>query len=246
MEENRPVYRQQISQEDWERTPSSVKKLLEEMQERLEQIEEELAQVQAQQQLLKEKTNRTSSNSSQAPSSDPPGAAKSKRKRKSGKKRGGQPGHEGHSRCLYPVEQCESVTNYYPETCRCCGTNLSGEDANPYRHQVVEIPPISPSVTEHRLHQLVCEQCGSSTRAELPAEVSPSGYGPRVVAMVALLSGLYRHSQLMVLHAMVDLFGVSMSLGSVNNLRQEASDRGGKSCRVGAAIRAATARSRSR
>ncbi len=164
MEENRPVYRQQISQEDWERTPSSVKKLLEEMQERLEQIEEELAQVQAQQQLLKQKTNRTSSNSSQAPSSDPPGAAKSKRKRKRGKKRGGQPGHEGHSRCLYPVEQCESVTNYYPETCRCCGTNLSGEDANPYRHTRVCLC---------RENQLVCEQCGSSIRAELPAEVSP-------------------------------------------------------------------------
>jgi len=183
----------------------------------------ELAQLQEQQQLLREKTKQTSSNSSLAPSLDPPGAVKSQKNRKSGKKRGGQPGHEGHSRPLYPVEQCESVTDYYPQTCKCCAQKLLGEDANPYRHQIVEIPPIRPQVAEYRLHQLVCSQCGSATRAELPADVSPSGYGPRVVGTVALLSGLYRHSQRMVLSAMADLFGVSMSLGSVNNLRQEAS-----------------------
>ena len=223
MEQDCPAYRQQIAPEDWERTPSSVKTLLEEMGQRLGQLEKELAQLQDTQQLLKEKTKCTSSNSSLAPSLDPPGVVKSKRKRKSGKKRGGQPGHEGHSRRLYPVEQCESVTDYYPQTCGCCGEKLRGEDANPYRHQIVEIPPISPQVAEHRLHQLVCDQCGSATRAKLPADVSPSGYGPRVVGTVALLSGLYRHSQRMVLSAMADLFGVSMSLGSVNNLRQEAS-----------------------
>ena len=223
MEEHRPAYRQQISQEDWERTPSSVKKLLEEMGQRVGQLEKELGQLQEQQQLLREKTKQTSSNSSLAPSLDPPGAAKSKRKRKSGKKRGGQPGHEGHSRPLYPVEQCESVTDYYPQTCKCCAQKLLGEDANPYRHQIVEIPPLRPQVTEYRLHQLVCSECGSATRAELPADVAYSGYGPRVVGTVALLSGLYRHSQRMVVSAMADLFEVSMSLGSVNNLRQEAS-----------------------
>ena len=223
MDEPSLAYVQQISSDDWERTPASVKQLVEEMAQRLGQLEKKLAELQAEQQLLTEKTNRTSSNSSQAPSSDPPSAPKRQPKRKSGKKLGGQPGHEGHSRPLYPVEQCESVTDYYPQTCRCCSAALSGEDANPYRHQIVEIPPISPQVAEHRLHQLVCEQCGSATRAELPVEVSPSGYGTRVVAMVALLSGLYRHSQRMVLNAMLDLFGVSMSLGSVNNLRNQAS-----------------------
>lgn len=197
--------------------------MVEQMRERLVKLEQELAALKTQNQLLLEQVNRKSSNSSQAPSSDPPSVPKRQQKRKSGKKRGGQPGHEGHSRCLYPVEQCESITDYYPEHCRCCGEKLSGQDANPYRHQIVEIPPITPVVAEHRLHQLVCVQCGSATRAELPVEVSPSGYGPRVVAMVALLSGLYRHSQRMVLNAMLDLFGVSMSLLSVNNLRTEAS-----------------------
>jgi len=46
----------------------------------------------------------------------------------------------------------------------------------------------------------------------------------RVVALVAVLSGLYRHSQRMVQSAIQDLFGISMSLGTVNNLRLEASN----------------------
>lgn len=69
----------------------------------------------------------------------------------------------------------------------------------------------------------MCEQCGTATRAQLPENVLQIGYGPRVVAIVALLSGLYRHSQRMVVSAMQDLFGVWMSLGTVNQLRQEAS-----------------------
>lgn len=44
-----------------------------------------------------------------------------------------------------------------------------------------------------------------------------------MVAVVGVLSGAYRHSQRMVQSAMQDLFGVSMSLGTVNSLRMEAS-----------------------
>ena len=59
-------------------------------------------------------------------------------------------------------------------------------------------------MVEHRLHQLLCENCGVSTRATLPSDVNPSGYGIRVVALVAVLSGLYRHSTRMVQNAMAD------------------------------------------
>ncbi len=56
--------------------------------------------------------------------------------------------------------------------------------------QIVEIPPITPQVEEHRLHQLECQYCGTLTRAELPSQVNLSGYGPGVVATVAVLSGV--------------------------------------------------------
>lgn len=223
MEQQRPGYLQQIPPSDWDLTPASVKKLVEEMAQRQEQLEQKLAEILTTQQQLLELVNRTSKNSSSPPSQDSPEVAKKPRKQKSSKKRGGQPGHDGHSRHLYPIEECSQVIDHHPKTCVCCGERLTGVDANPYRHQIVEIPPISPIVVEHRLHQLECEQCRSLTRATLPMDVNPSGYGARVVAMVALLSGVYRHSQRMVQSGMQDLFGISMSLGSVNALRQEAS-----------------------
>lgn len=223
MEEQRPSYLEQICRQDWERTPTSVKKLVEEMELRTESLEKQLAEVLAVQQQLLEKANRTSKNSSSPPSLDLPGFGKKSGKKKSSKKRGGQPGHEGHSRDLYPIEECSEMIEHYPTTCPSCRESLNGEDENPHRHQVVEIPPIEPIVIEHRLHQLTCSRCGTSTRAALPDDMK-SGYGVRVVAMVALLSGVYRNSQRMAQSAMQDLFNISMSLGTVNKLRIEASD----------------------
>ncbi|OLT58599.1 IS66 family transposase [Moorena bouillonii] len=224
MEQQRPNYIEQVPWSDWEETPASVKKLVEGMAQQIENLKKQLTDISAVQQQLLEKTRRTSKNSSSPPSFDPPGLEKKPQKNKSKRKRGGQPGHDGHSRDLYPIERCNQIIDHHPSKCSCCGKRLSGEDQNPYRHQIVEIPPIEPIVIEHRLHSLKCGQCQRSTRAKLPEEVNRSGYGVRVVAMVALLSGVYRNSQRQVQSALADLFEISMSLGTVNKLRQEASD----------------------
>lgn len=213
-----------IEADDWDKTPVSVRKLVVQLGLKIEQLEQHLKELQVDNQQLNEKANRNSQNSHSPPASDLVNFQNTKKKKKTRKKRGGQPGHPGHSRSLYPVEECERVTDYYPQTCACCGEGLTGVDPNPYRHQVVEIPPIALDIEEHRLHQLVCHHCGQKTRAALPKEVEPSGYGPLVVARVSLLSGMYRHSHRMVVSAMSDLFGVKMSLGSVNRLRTEASE----------------------
>jgi transposase len=214
---------EQISPEDWGKTPTSVKKLVEEMAQQIEEQEKKLTEVLTVQEQLLEKINQTSKNSSLPPSSDSPGVEKKQTVKKSSKKRGGQPGHKGNSRELYPIEDCREIIEHHPPYCLSCGEALSGSDINPYRHQIVEIPPISPIVVEHRLHQLTCSACGTKTRATLPEDVNPTGYGVRVVALVALLSGVYRHSHSMVQSAMQEVFGISMSLGTVNKLRLEAS-----------------------
>jgi hypothetical protein len=224
MEQERPASKHLLSQEDWEKTPASVKKLVEDMGQRIDKLEKHVTELQTVHQQLLEKINRTSNNSSSPPSSDPPDFGQKPQKKKSGKTRGGQPGHEGKSRDLYPIEKCSDSYDHHPATSDCCGENLSGEDTNPYRHQIVEIPPIEPVVVEHRLHQLTCSKCGTQTRATLPSDVNPSGYGVRVVAMVALLSGVYRNSHRMVQSALSELFDISISLGTVNKLRLEASN----------------------
>jgi nucleotide-binding universal stress UspA family protein len=213
-----------IDADDWEQTPASIRKIVVQLTGKVEQLEQRLKELEIENQQLREKSHRHSGNSHSPPASDPPDRHSRKKKKPTGKKRGGQPGHAGHSRPLYPVEECSSVTDYYPKTCAGCGEPLQGVDPNPYRHQVVEIPPIQLHIEEHRLHQLTCLHCSEKTRAALPEAVEVSGYGERVVAIVSVLSGMYRHSVRMVVSAMSDLFGVKLSLGTVNRLRKEASE----------------------
>lgn len=66
---------------------------------------------------------------------------------------------------------------------------MAGEDAESYRHQVTDIPPVVAEVTEYWVHTLICEGCGAETSAELPAGVPQGAFGPRLQAMVSLLSG---------------------------------------------------------
>jgi len=61
------------------------------------------------------------------------------------------------------------------------------------------------------------------TRAWDEAIINGSGYGERVAAHVAVLSGQYRQSHQMVQVLLQDLFGVEISTGSINRLRQESS-----------------------
>ena len=72
---------------------------------------------------------------------------------------------------------------------------LQGEDPQPQRHQVTEIPPVKPVVTEYQLHQLVCPACGEVTRAEVPPGVPTGGFGPRLQATTALCTGAYHLSK---------------------------------------------------
>ncbi|MEM9978884.1 MAG: IS66 family transposase, partial [Cyanobacteria bacterium P01_D01_bin.2] len=110
-----------------------------------------------------------------------------------------------------------------PSVCADCGAPLTGYDKRPHRHQEIELLPIKPMVIEYRLHQLSCEGCGHLTRASLPSGVSPFGYVERLSAIVSLLTGSYRHSYRQVCALMEDLFGVSLSRGSIGRLRDEMS-----------------------
>jgi transposase len=214
---------EQISQADWERTPLSVRQVLEALTRRVSQLEADQQQLQGTHELLQEQIQLNSSNSSQPPSKDRVKGFKPNRKSKSGKKHGGQLGHEGHERPLYPLEMCEEIIKYYPEICWQCGHRLSGEDSTPFRSQVVEIPEVVPQITEYQVHELVCEQCQAVNRADCPEVYCQAGYGERVVAHVALLSGVYRQSHRLVQQMLKECFGVEMSLGMVQRLRQEAS-----------------------
>jgi hypothetical protein len=59
-----------------------------------------------------------------------------------------------------PVEQVKEVHEVKPEACDEWGQELAGEDPEPHRHQVTEIPPVVAEVIEYRLHTLPAPDVG--------------------------------------------------------------------------------------
>jgi len=214
--------------EIWDRTPLEAReqiRLLEAshaaLQARVAELEAQVAHLTATVHDLRQQLGRTSRNSSQPPSADPPQAAKQRRRPEpSGRQPGGQPGHDGQTRALVPVEDVDAVIPVKPQRCRRCQQPLSGEDAHPQRHQVTELPPVKPVVTEYQLHSLVCPRCGEATRAELPSGVPTGEFGPRVQAVAAVCTGAYHLSKRAAQGLMSDLFGVELSGGTIANLEQ--------------------------
>ncbi len=176
---------------------------------------------------LEERLRQNSRNSSLPPSRDPPAAVPRPQKPPSGRRPGGQPGHEGKSRPLLPLERVDRVVEHWPSRCAHCARELGeGERldaAAPQRHQVFELPPIAVEVAEHRLHRARCPGCGGETRAELPPELAGSAFGPRLQAAVATLSVRNRLSRRDVSELAQDLFGCPLSVGAVDAICQRAS-----------------------
>lgn len=170
---------------------------------------------------LEARLNLNSTNSSRPPSSDPPSVKRAPPAKPSGKRRGGQPGHRRHQRALVPPDQVQHVVDHVPESCRQCGGPLGGDDPEPHRHQVAEVPPFRPVVTEHRLHRRNCPRCGVATRAELPAGVPRGGFGPRLRAVLALLAGGYRLGKRPIRQLVADLLGLSISTGMIAKLERQ-------------------------
>jgi transposase len=203
-----------FSSERWERTPPAV-------QADLRALEASVAALEATVQQLREQRQQDSRTSSRPPSSEPPQALTQRPRREpTGRRPGGQPGHEGHARAWVPVEEVDVVIPVKPEHCRRCQHPLQGEDAPPQRHQMTEIPPVKPVVTEYQLPQRVCPACGDATRAELPPGGPRGECGPRVQAITALCPGASHLSKRTTQNVLADLLGVALGLGSMANLEQ--------------------------
>jgi transposase len=167
---------------------------------------------------LRQQLSQNSTNSSKPPSSDPPAVKRAPPKPPSGKRRGGQP---GHSLCQRPLLEPTQVHDRKPSQCRRCQCSLAGADPTPLRHQILELPPIRPLVTEYRLHRLCCPACGTSTCADLPDGVPTGTTGPRLQATLGVLTGAYRLSKRQAEQLCADLLHVPICAGQICALEQQ-------------------------
>src|SRR5438105_8422486 len=176
----------------------------------LERKVEELTRLVA---ALQEQLGRNSRNSHLPPSSDGPGGRPSSEDRESGAqgKRGGQPGHGGHKRELLPASEVDEFVELYPAECESCWAPLRQvRDENATRYQVTEVPPIRPRTTEYRRNGVTCG-CGYTTFAKVDGAVPSSPFGPRLMALIALLTGVYHLSRRRTVTLLPDVLGVQLS-----------------------------------
>jgi transposase len=196
----------------WNQIPpaaqTAIRALVQRYEQRLQKLHQQVAE-------LQQRLNQNSTNSSKPPSSDPPSLKRAPPKTPSTKKAGGQHGHAKAQRELRDAP--DRVQECKPIACRNCHQPLQGEDPQPLRHQVWDIPPLQPIITEYRRHRLRCPRCGVTTCGQAPAGQD----GPRLKAACALLTGAYRLSKVKAARLLTDLFAIPLCAGQVCAIEAE-------------------------
>jgi len=178
------------------------------------------------------KLEKDSNNSSKPPSTDIKKQNSNKPKRNqtlrktSNNKPGGQPGHKGTTRKQTPnpdnIELCEPHTY-----CSCCGGSLENIMGNIVeKRQVVDIPPINPTVTEYQAIEKVCT-CGHHNRGTFPEGVNaPMQMGSSIQSFLVYLNVAQVIPFKRLKNLCSDLFNLNISKRTIENILEKANVKG--------------------
>lgn len=183
--------------------PATVADLVLQLQATITAQQQQIVTLTARVTALEARLKTDSHNSSKPPSSDPPAAKPVSLRKPTGRKAGGQTGHSGRTLAL--TDTPDAVIVHTPAVCAGCGADLSATPATASeRRQVLDVPPLTLLVTEHRHECKTCAACGHVTGAAFPQAVSqPVQYGPHIQALGVYLTGY----QLLPLHRASELLG---------------------------------------
>ena len=187
----------------------------------IEYLQKENAQLKARVAKLERLLGMNSRNSSRPPSSDPPNVAKQS-VAKTRKKRGAKKGHEPHLKAMLPPEKVNRSCVIEPRICPDCdGEHFVDRGEASLRDQFIDVPPIEIDVTEYIRPVRQCADCGALVYAPLPKNAPKSCFGPGVLALVAVLTGVLNVSKRKATRVMNDVFNVPISLGGLSNCEQQ-------------------------
>jgi len=190
----------------------------------IKQLENKIVQLEKRIEELERLLGMNSQNSSKPPSSDPPGISVAVLPKRRCKKRGAKNGHQPFMRELLPPETVKQRIELNPQVCHCGSTNLEKTNEEPLRHQIVDIPPIEPEVIEYIQPIYRCKDCGAFVHQPLPDEVKRKYFGPGILALVAILTGMLNTSKRKALAMINEVFSVPMSLGGLSNCEAQLAD----------------------
>jgi transposase len=184
-----------------------------ELEARCEKLEELLKKALDRIASLEEQLNRNSNNSSKPPSTD------RKANTRSSKSRNRKP-RQGFTRALLPLDQVDKHEICEVHGCPHCGSADLASKGDPIILQQVELPEIKGIITQFDLHNYQCRVCKSNVLAHLPEGVPNSAFGPRLMALVANLTGVFHLSKDDAKQLISDLYSIDVSDGSIINIEE--------------------------
>ena len=212
--------KQPFSDQDWQATPEPVRQYIMELEQTIAMLVNKVKQLEKRTEKLENKTNQNSQNSSKPPSSDSPFKKPEKKRKKSKRKKGAQKGHKGHKQqLLEPTQQQEIL----PEKCECGCSTIIADSLQPYyTQQVIELPEIKMDVLHLILNKGKCQNCGKIVKAKVPKD-HQTGYGPRLSALIAEMSGIQGNSRETVRTFCKSVLNFSISIGAIQRVVDRAS-----------------------
>jgi transposase len=186
-----------------------------------EELEAELARIQELLKLaldeiarLKEQINRNSKNSSKSPSTDQKSNTPDKEKK-------ARATRAGKARSPFPPERIDRHVECAQNNCPHCGSEFIRLSNHPAEVlQQAELPEIKAIVTEYQLLKYQCNACGRNSTASLPKGVPDSAFGPKLMGLVATLTGVFHLAKREAIQLIKELYGVDVSVGSIPNIEE--------------------------
>lgn len=124
-------------------------------------------------------------------------------------------------RTLLPPQLVTKRIEISPQVCPCGSARLQETTEEPRRHQIVDIPPIQPQVTEYIQPVYRCKDCGALVYRPLPDTIKRRSFGPGLLALVGVLTGSLNTSKRKALALINEVFGVPMSLGGLSACEEQ-------------------------
>jgi transposase len=191
-----------------------MKPTYEELEAKVSRLEELLKKALEKIDKLEKQLNRNSKNSSKPPSNDQKSNTPNNQKKP-------RASRVGKSRIPFPAEKVSVHIQCSQENCPHCGSavielsHVPGE-----KWQQAELPEVRAVITEYELLKYCCQECGKNSTASLPSGVPDSAFGPKLMGLLATLTGVMHVSKREAIQLIRDLYDVDIGVGSIPNIEE--------------------------
>lgn len=194
-----------------------MKPTYEQLEAKIEKLEDLLKQALERIIILEQRLNKNSSNSSKPPSTDQKGSTPPAPKKP-------RVSRSGFTRPLFPADRVDQHIECTLERCPHCQSEDLKLLSRPVIQQQAELPEVKAIVTEYSCRRYRCQRCSKKVMGSLPDGVPKSAFGPKLMALVTTFTGVFHLAQRETIQLLKHLYDVDVSEGSIVNIQEKVSD----------------------